>query len=189
MFCIINFAEIPILEKVFGVELFSFVQFAEYVFVGIFASVGGIMADVIGRKRVIITGFVMLGIEYAVMSIFAGLSIALYLFMILDGITWGFLFSVFLMTIWGDLGEDYGKEKYYAIGGLPFLLTSFLSILIKPFASVISPTAAFSFASFFLFLAVIPLMFAPETLPEQKIRERELRDYIEKAKKIKEKHA
>jgi hypothetical protein len=107
--------------------------------------------------------------------------------MILDGLTWGFFFSVCLTVIWGDLGEGHEKEKYYVLGGLPFLLANFVSILVSPYVSVISPTAAFSFASFFLFLAVIPLMYAPETLPEKTLRERELRSYIEKAKKIKEK--
>ncbi|MGB9854529.1 MAG: hypothetical protein ACPLRY_06980 [Candidatus Bathyarchaeales archaeon] len=187
MFSIINFSEIPILESVFGIESFTFVQFAEYVFAGIFASFGGIMADIVGRKRVVITGFVMLGIEYAIMSISAGSQGALYLFMVLDGITWGLFFSVFLTVIWGDLGEGYVKEKYYALGGLPFLLANFVSILVEPYVSIISPTAAFSFASFFLFLAVIPLMFAPETLPEKAMRERELKSYIEKAKKVREK--
>jgi MFS family permease len=187
MFSIINFSEIPILERVFGTETFTFVQFAEYVFAGIFASVGGIMADIVGRKRIVITGFVMLGIEYAIMSVSAGSHGALYLFMILDGITWGLFFSVFLTVIWGDLGEGFEKEKYYTLGGLPFLLSNFVSILVKPYVSVISPTAAFSFASFFLFLAVIPLMYAPETLPEKTLKERELKSYIEKAKKIKEK--
>ena len=52
--------------------------------------------------------------------------------MILDGITWGLLFSVFFTVIWGDLGEDYEKEKFYVLGGIPFLLASFLSVLIKP---------------------------------------------------------
>jgi hypothetical protein len=36
-------------------------------------------------------------------------------------------------------------------------------------------------------LAVLPLMYAPETLPEKRIRERELKQYIEKAKRIREK--
>jgi MFS family permease len=193
MFSLINFAEAPMLERVFdtifGTDFFAFVQLAEWTFAGIFATVGGIVADIAGRKRVVISGFVMLGIEYAAISAFSNSPVTLYLFLTLDGITWGLLFSVFFTAIWGDLGENYEKEKYYTLGGLPFLLANFLSILIKPYASVISPTAAFSFASFFLFLAVIPLMYAPETLPEQKIRERELRDYIEKAKRIKEKHA
>jgi MFS family permease len=187
MFSLINFSEAPLLERVFGPEFFAFTEFAEYVFAGIFASVGGILADIVGRKRVVIMGFVMLGIEYATLSVFFGSPAALYLFMTFDGITWGLFFSVFFMSIWGDLGEGYEREKYYTLGGLPFLLANFVSILISPYASDISPTAAFSLASFFLFLAVVPLMFAPETLPEKAIRERELKQYIEKAKKVKEK--
>jgi hypothetical protein len=190
MFSLINFAEVPLLESVFGTEAFAFVGLVEYAFVGIFAIVGGIIADVFGRKRVVITGFIMLGIEYAVLSIprFSGSPGTLYLFMTLDGITWGLFFSVFLMTVWGDLGESHQKEKYYVLGGLPFLLANFISILVSPFADVNSAPLAFSFASFFLFLAVIPLMYAPETLPEKTIRDRELDQYIEKAKKAKEKY-
>ncbi|MCJ7560462.1 hypothetical protein MUO79_07570, partial [Candidatus Bathyarchaeota archaeon] len=189
MFSLINFAEAPLLERVFGAEFFAFVQLVEFAFIGIFAIVGGIVADVAGRKRVVIAGFVMLGIEYAALSAFSNSPVALYLFLTLDGITWGLLFSVFFMALWGDLGENYEKEKYYTLGGLPFILATFLSILIKPYASVISTTAAFSFASFFLFLAVLPLMYAPETLPEKSIKDRELKSYMEKAKKVKEKYA
>jgi MFS family permease len=188
MFSLINFAEAPILERVFGAEFFAFVQLVEYAFIGIFAIVGGVIADVVGRKRVVIAGFIMLGIEYAVISVFSISPVISYLFLTFDGITWGLFASVFFMALWGDLGENYEKEKYYTLGGLPYLLAGFLPILIEPYASVISTTAAFSFASFFLFLAVLPLMYAPETLPEKKIRERELKQYIDKAKKTKEKY-
>jgi len=47
--------------------------------------------------------------------------------------------------------------------------------------------AMLSIASFFLFLAVLPLFYAPETLPEKEIKERELKEYLKKARKIKEK--
>jgi MFS family permease len=178
---------VPILEKVFGVESFTFAQFAEYIFAGISGFIGGIMADILGRKRLIISGFIMLGIDYAFMSFFAGSHGALLLFMILDGITWGLFFTVFLTVIWGDLGEGYAKEKFYVLGGLPFLLSNLATVLVKPYISVIPPIAAFSFASFFLFLAVIPLMYAHETLPDKAFKEREIRSYIEKAKRIREK--
>jgi len=187
LFSIINFAEVPILEKVFGVESFTFAQFAEYIFAGISGFIGGIMADILGRKRLIISGFIMLGIDYAFMSFFAGSHGALLLFMILDGITWGLFFTVFLTVIWGDLGEGYAKEKFYVLGGLPFLLSNLATVLVKPYISVIPPIAAFSFASFFLFLAVIPLMYAHETLPDKAFKEREIISYIEKAKRIREK--
>jgi MFS family permease len=189
MFSIINFAEEPLLEGVFGAEFFAFVQFMEFAFVGIFAIVGGVVADIAGRKRVVIAGFVMLGIEYAALSAFSSSPAALYLFLTFDGITWGLLFSVFFMAIWGDLGENYEKEKYYTLGGLPFILAAFLSTIVKPYASNIPAPTAFSFASFFLFVSVIPLMYAPETLPEKNMKDRELKSYIEKAKKAKEKYA
>ncbi len=41
----------------------------------------------------------------------------------------------------------------------------------------------FSFASVFLFLAVLPLIYAPETLPEKLMKDRDLKSYVEKAKK------
>ena len=193
MFSLINFAEGPMLERVFnaifGTGFFAFMQLVEFAFVGVFAIVGGVAADIVGRKRVVIAGFVMLGIEYAALSVFSNSPVALYLFLTLDGITWGLFVSVFFMAIWGDLGENHEKEKYYALGGLPYLLANFLYVLIKPYASDISTTVAFSFASFFLFLAVIPLMYAPETLPEKTMKERELKNYIKKAKKAKEKYA
>jgi ABC-type transport system involved in cytochrome bd biosynthesis fused ATPase/permease subunit len=93
------------------------------------------------------------------------------------------LATAFFTTIWGDLGQNGEKEKYYVLGGLPYLLSNFLYVLIKPYASAIPVAAAFSFASFFLFLAVLPLVYAPETLPEKTMKDRELKNYIERAKK------
>jgi accessory gene regulator protein AgrB len=43
------------------------------------------------------------------------------------------------------------------------------------------PNNFFSFASFFLFIAVLPLFYAPETLAEKKIRELELKNYAKRA--------
>jgi len=187
MFCLVNWMEAPLLENLFG-DLYSLIGFIEVAIAGLFALAGGIIADFSGRKRVIIIGFVILGIEYAMLSLLSGVSVSWCIYTAFDGIAWGMFASVFFMTLWGDLAGDYEKEKYYVVGGLPYLLAGFLSILVKPYVGVIPLGTAFSLASFFLFLAVLPLMYAPETLPEKKIRERELKDYIEKAKKIREKH-
>jgi MFS family permease len=192
MFSIVNFAEAPILNSLFGssAEQMGYIEFA---LIGVFALVGGLFADVVGRKRVIITGFVMFGVGYALLSLLSGNPVSWYLYTFCDGIAWGMFFAVFIMALWGDLAGDYGKEKFYAIGGLPYLLAGFLPILIEPKPGTIvmgatETVTAFSLASFFLFLAVLPLMYAPETLPEKRIREMELKGYLEKAKKVKEKY-
>ena len=189
MLTIINFAEAPIIEVAVGPDFFMVLSMTTWILVGIFAIIGGYIADIVGRKRVVIAGFVMLGIEYAAMSAFPSSNITAYMFMILDGVTWGLLFSVFFMSLWGDLGEHHIKEKYYVIGGLPYLLSNFLSVLIKPIAMELPLNTAFTFATFFLFLAILPLIYSPETLPEKKIKERELKNYLENAAKIREKYA
>ena len=197
MFSIINFAEAPLIQRTFDSldpGLYTSIVMLEYVFIGIFAIIGGALSDIVGRKRIVIVGFVMLGIEYAALSAFSNSEAIPYLFLVLDGITWGLLFSVFLTVIWGDLGERFGKEKFYTIGGIPFLLSAFLTIVVELYVNSpntgnesINLATAFSIASFFLFLAVIPLMYAPETLPEKAMKDRDLNSYIEKAKKIAEK--
>jgi len=188
MFSLVNFSENPILGKVFG-DFQLMAGSIEFAVSGISAVIGGIVSDLVGRKRVVITGFVILGIEYAILSLFSGIQTSWYIYTLCDGTAWGLFASVFFMTIWGDLAETNQKEKYYVIGGLPYLLAGFMAVVVQPFAADIQPITAFSLASFFLFVAVLPLMYAPETLPEKKIKDRELRDYLQKAKKTKDKYA
>jgi len=88
-----------------------------------------------------------------------------------------------LMTIWGDVAMGRSSEKYYALGSLPFLFSLFIQFSIANFiSSAVLPTAVFSFASLFLFLAIFPLAYAPETLLN--LKERELKSYVEKAKRL-----
>jgi MFS family permease len=187
MFCLVNFVETPIVQNLFG-ESFVLVGLISFALAGVFAFAGGVVADTVGRKRVIMSGFIMLGIEYALMSIFYESPVAWYLYTVFDGIAWGMFSTVFFMALWGDLGGTYEKSRYYLFGGLSYVLSGFLSIVVTPYLQVIPPSLSFSLASFFLFLAVLPLVYAPETLPERKIKERELKEYIEKAKKTKKKY-
>jgi hypothetical protein len=93
-----------------------------------------------------------------------------------------------LFAIWGDLSDGKSRPEYYAVGFLPYALSGFVQVTLGPLmAEVVPAYAILSFAAFFLFLAIFPLMYAPETLPENVFRERELRGYIEKAKRVREK--
>ena len=74
------------------------------------------------------------------------------------------------------------------LGVLPFLIASYIQVLFTPYAKFVEVSAAFSLASFFLFIAVLPLLYAPETMPEKKIELKRLRKFAEDAKKAKEKY-
>lgn len=190
MFSLVNYLSAPISINVHGEEFIYFSMIIGNVLAGAFAIAGGFLCDSIGRKRIAIIGLVMLGLGYAILGIFPLNLLCWYFYIMVDGVAWGMLFVIFFITLWGDLAYGKSSEKYYALGILPFLLSNFLRLTVGPLiADTISVYAIFSFAAFFLFLAVIPLMYAPETLPEKKIRERELRKYLEKAKKIKGKYA
>ncbi len=189
MFCLVNSLEAPIIKSFFGSEFFNFLTVAVLALSSISALVGGFLADRIGRKIVAVIGFASLGVGYASLGLFPTWEISWFLYVIVDGIAWGMFVVVFFTVLWGDLAGDMLKEKYYLVGGLPFLLSWFIQLVIEPYIELISIYAAFSIASFFLFLAVIPLMYAPETLPEKKIKDRELKQYVEKAKKAREEYA
>jgi MFS family permease len=189
MFSLVNYLSIPVQFNILGKSLIEFLMIIENVCVGTFAIIGGFLSDSVGRKRMAITGFVLLGLSYSILGIYPEALISWYIYTIVDGIALGVLYVIFVITIWGDLSCDMPSDKYYAVGVSPFFISKFLQLIIGDYiAETIPPHAIFSFTAFFLFLAVFPLMYAPETLPEKKIRERELRQYIEKAKKVKEKY-
>jgi len=188
LFSLVNFTEAPILQNAFG-SVATISALVEVAISGVFALVGGFLADTVGRKRVAIVGFILLGLEYAFLSLFSTTTATLVLYTLFDGTAWGMFATVFFMTLWGDLAQNNQKERFYLLGGLPYLLASFLSALVTPFLGVIQTSAAFSLASIFLFLAMLPLIYAPETLSEKRIREMELKTYLEKAQKVKEKYA
>jgi hypothetical protein len=183
MFCLTD----SLTRSLFPAETVRSLSIVGSVITGALSLLGGLFADRLGRKRVIIVGFILLGIGYAVLGTFPELTPLQYLFTVLGSVAWGLFGAVFLMTLWGDLAENEGAEKFYAIGGLPYLLSGFVELLVAPYIrDTVSPYATFSFASFFLFMAVFPLWLAQETLPEKTIQKRVLEKYVEDAKKTKE---
>jgi len=188
MFTLIDALEKVLLKDFFGLDFHRFLITMEPMIAVLFMFICGLLADRIGRKRVVISGFISLGIGYAIMGLAPMMRIAWYFYIVVDGAAWGILSTIFLLILWGDLSPPGAGEKYYAIGSFPLLTRGTISLLSIPFIASIPVTAAFSLASFFLFLAVLPLMYAPETLPEKKMEIRRLKGYIEQAKKFTEKY-
>jgi len=153
-----------------------------------FALVAGVLCDRIGRKNVILGGFAALGVGYGLLGLFPAETFLLYLFIIIQGIASGVFMVTFVLILWGDLSQMGSREKYYAIGEAPLFLTSLLQLLLASQVASIPVSSAFSLAAFFLFLAVLPLLFAPETLPQGKIHLRQFKNYVDAAKKAQEKY-
>jgi MFS family permease len=192
MFSLVNYLSAPLQLSLFGEQTTTTMIMFQNVIMAISAVVGGFFMDSFGRKRVAISGFVLLGLAAAVLGAFPENVIIWYFNAVIDGVAWGFLLVLFIVTIWGDLSPDAPSDKYYAVGVLPFFASKFLDVAIGGYvADAVQgyTSALFSFVAFFLFLAVLPLVYAPETLPEKIVQDRELKSYIEKAQMTKEKYA
>ncbi len=185
MFSLINNFAFPILDNL-HIPNYTLV---ENILAGISAIFFGFIADYIGRKRLLLSGFALIGLGYAALGLFSESPITQLFYTFADGIAFGIFTTLFLLVIWGDLADKKDSEKYYLIGFIPFLLSTFLQLSIGQLVAgpVSQSTYIFSFASFFLFAAVLPLYLAPETLPEKAMKDRNLKSYLEKAQKIAEK--
>jgi MFS family permease len=191
MFSLVTYLTVPMQSKIVGSPAnLEFLRVIENVLGAVFAVIGGFLSDAIGRKSVAIAGVALLGLGYSALGIYPQNPLSWYFYTICDGVAWGMLLVIFVITIWGDLSHDKPSDVYYAIGVLPFFISKFLQLTIATYVTATIPNyAIFSFTALFLFLAVIPLMYAPETLPEKLVKQRELKGYIEKAKKEKEKYS
>jgi MFS family permease len=176
------------LKNSFGLGFYTFFQLALLVISCFSAFISGVLSDRVGRKRVATSGFISLGLGYAAIGLAPQSLFSWYLWIFAEGIAWGTFFTLFILVLWGDLSGSNLQEKYYVLGNVPFFLTSVIQLFLAPVVALITPSSAFSLAAFFLFLAVLPLMYAPETLPEKKIELRRLKGYIEQAKKVRDKY-
>ncbi len=192
MFSLVNYLASPLTPSSAEYPGLGIVQ---TVFMAASAILGGIFADSVGRKRVAIAAFAMLGLSASVLG-FSGYGTTqipytiLYFNAVIDGAAWGSLLVLFVLTLWGDLSRNSSSDKYFALGVMPFFLSKFLDTTVKMYipSNVTSSTALVSFTAFFLFLAVLPLVYAPETLPEKVMKERDLKLYVEKAQEVAQKY-
>jgi MFS family permease len=187
---LVTYMTVPFLTRIYTEgSYFQLATVVENVLIAAFAVISGFLSDLFGRKRLTIIGFAMLGIGYAVLGLTQTNIIGWYFYVIIDGIAWGIFYTVLLFTIWGDLAQTHNSEKYYVIGALPYLFSNFIRLLVGPYVFNIPAGEIFTFACIFLFLAVLPLIYAPETLSEKTMKDRELKNYLEKAQKIAQKEA
>lgn len=187
MFCLVDRIGGPLVIDSLG-DVSEIMIITSPIIASITALIAGIVADWIGRKKIVLYGFISLGIAYALVGIILGEPLVNYFFVVINGITAGLLFVTFILILWGDMSQSGSREIYYTIGIIPFFLTEIIGLALDGYFIQIQETSIFSVAAFFLFLAVLPLLYAPETLPERKIKLRQLRKYVDEARKVKEKH-
>ena len=120
---------------------------------GLFAVLGGLLADRIGRKKPIILGLMMLGAAYALIGLLTTPD-TYFIHLLLSGFAWGILMMMYLV-IPGDLSFPGSTEKFYALGWLlPLILYTGINGLGR-FIEFVPPINLFStILSIILFLSL-----------------------------------
>ena len=154
--------------------------------IAISALLVGSVADRFGRKPPLLIGLTMLVISSFIIS-FAMSPTTAFIFLAISGFSWGSFFAIFL-SVPGDLAIFSLREKFYFLStGLPIAILFFTSpFLGGPGSGSISslPASVPQILGFILFISLIPLFFAKESLPESKMKARRLKDYLKKVRQV-----
>ena len=155
-----------------------------YVGIAIFGLISGITADRYGRKPPIIAALIMLGLSFALIGFNMNQTSAL-IYLVVSGIAWGLLFVVFL-AIPGDLSKPGSRETFYGIGYIAPLAILFAlsSIPGETMFTYISASSLSQVLSFILFMSIIPILMATETLPKERMQERKMKNHLKKLEEI-----
>jgi MFS family permease len=155
----------------------------QYLGMLIFAFISGFVGDRFGRRNAIIFGLITLGVSYAFLSL-ATSSTSYLITKIISGMAWGFI-APNILTVLGDLASTGSKEKFFAIGGIvPLIVNSVFQWLSNVIFLTFDSSILSSVLSMTLFISVFPLLYAPETLPEEKIRARRFREYLKNVRRL-----
>jgi MFS family permease len=146
------------------------------------ALLGGLIADFIGRRLSLVTGLILYGTSSAISGLAQSYE-HFYLSYIGIGLTWGIFLSLYLFVVWGDLANVETRLRMYSIGLIIFYSATGVGSLFGSQLSSIPLTIASIISCLIIFLSNIPLLFAPELLP-QDFRERiHLKSYISLVKR------
>jgi MFS family permease len=159
-----------------------------FAFIGtIFAAlISGFLADTVGRKQPILIGLLMLGVSYAFFGL-ATTSLSYIVYLTVEGFAWGLITVSYWVVVLGDLSSGFGsKERFYALGGIFIpLLTYAVFSLVQEWSKLTVPASTLSsILSIVILASVIPVLRAPETMPEAKARARKMKEHIEKVGKL-----
>lgn len=150
----------------------------------IFGFVAGVIADRFGRKQAIIIGLILLGLSFALLG-FSVQPASVIFYLTASGAAWGSFLAIYLVVP-GDLSVSGSREKFYAfITIMPLIVIVSFNILPGniPFLQT-NPSSFSQIMTVLLFLSIIPVYRAKETLSESRVRARKMKEHLNRVEKL-----
>lgn len=162
-----------------------------YLATAIFSIISGIIGDRYGRRIPIIIGLAILGFSFALMGTTL-FPIIVFIHLMAIGTAFGFIWVIYI-AIPGDIATcnlrvPFSREKFYAIITiLPLTVYGVIGAIPRAFGITAEPNVLSPILSIILFISVIPILQAPETLPKEIVEKIEYDEHIKKVRKVIEK--
>jgi hypothetical protein len=148
------------------------------------ALLGGVIADFLGRRFSLVFSLTFFGFCTALVGIFTNELIYTIVYFA-SGLTWGFLFVLYIFVVWGDLSNSKNRLQIYSRGLISYLFSlGFGSIL--NFSMELFQSALLSVL--IIFILNLPIIFAPELLDSYVLEKIRMKQHMKKMKKIQKKH-
>ena len=143
---------------------------------------GGIIADLFGRRSALVVSLTSYGASAAMVGLFSTSNEMLSFVYVVNGLSWGILFTLYIFVVWGDLANENNCGKMFSLG----LATYYSSIGIGLLTSISVSIVASSLATCLLvFLSNIPIAIAPELLSPHFRETTKIKLHIKAVKKMK----
>lgn len=188
VFAIINGVLAPIINQSIYLkfsDMSLLLIFLQFLAAPVGALMGGIFADLVGRRLTLMLGLTLYGVCTA-FSALSGVVGVVFLSFILSGVAWGVFLVLYFLVVWGDLAS--GKSRFlYFLSGFPFFISTGFGYFIKNVVMGVSVESMALFNVCLILLSNIPLLFAKELLPVAILQETYLHRFISRVKKLQRK--
>jgi MFS family permease len=166
-------------------EIYSALHGPPYVYVAttVCALAAGFLADWGGRKIPIFIGLAVLGFSSALLGSVLSPETA-FVHHISIGVAFGFLMTAY-STVPGDLSDKFNAEKLYALTiVIPIIIYFSLGSIPEYFGASATAISISWILTSLIFCSIVPVFLAKESLKEEKIAERRIKDHLKRIERL-----
>lgn len=153
----------------------------EYMAGCVFALLGGFLMDWYGRKPLLLLGIAFLGVSTSLIA-FASNSYTFNLVYMASGVSWALFLPTFYLFIWVEASKS-SRVFALALGLAIFHFMRSIGSVVYPLLSQMQPIGLASISSIIIFLSMVPLVLANETLSQEERESLRFSSYIHKVRR------
>ena len=144
------------------------------------AIIAGFVSDFFGRRIALALALTFYGTSSALGAVFTNPLLLSSIYLV-DGISWGILFVMYIFIIWSDFANINNWAKMYSLGSVIYLLSSAIACITPE--SFLSISDSSLLTCLLAFLSILPIFIVPEIADRVFIEKTKLQRHIRKIMK------